>query len=86
MEIMSEYTRTDVNEIFAGTLSTTVKKAGLIVNGLLTDSDYFVTKQTFSSEDIDFLHMTLRSVVEDESRWVKDYKGLKTINLAGYYM
>ena len=83
---MSEYTRTDVIAIIAGTLSTTEKKAGQIVNGLLVDSDYYVTKQTFTVNDIDFLHMTLRSVIADESRWVKDYKGLKTINLTNYFL
>lgn len=83
---MSDYTRTDAIQIVASTLATTDKKAGLILNGLLADSDYFVTKQEFSSEDIDFLLMTLRSVVEDETKWVKDYKGLKTINLESYYL
>lgn len=83
---MSDYTRTDAIQIVASTLATTDKKAGLILNGLLADSDYFVTKQEFSSEDIDFLLMTLRSVVEDEAKWVKDYKGLKTINLEAYYL
>jgi hypothetical protein len=83
---MSDYTRTDVIAIIAGTLSTTEKKAGQIVNGLLVDSDYYVTKQDFTVNDIDFLHMTLRSVIADESRWVKDYKGLKTINLTNYFL